>query len=88
MEVVLVGPSYKLPRSTEEGRAVLSLEHPARVMLHALRIHYGPDQEEGTGRTPMCDTGDKLALLWGPARTVCSHGARARCAVPGASRWS
>ena len=88
MEVVLVGPSYKLPRSTEEGRAVLSLEHPARVMLHALMSCYGPDQEEVTGRTPMCDTGDKLALLWGPARTVCSHGAQAQCAVPGAPRWS
>ena len=56
------GSILQTPRSTEEGRAVLSLEHPARVMLHALMSCYGPDQEEVTGRTPAFDTGDKLAL--------------------------
>lgn len=78
----------RTPTQHRVRSGVPSLEHPAQGTLHALTIHYGPDEEEVTGHVPTCDTGDKLALLWGPARTMCSHGARAQRAGHGASRWS
>ena len=72
------GSIVRTPTQHRVRLGVPSLEHPAQGTLHALTIHYGSDQEEVTGHVPTCDTGDKLAPLRGPARTMCSHGARAQ----------